>query len=433
MSYRPSDLYFYLSSLNVAGDVVAFTPSNSVTLGPNDLYVASNVYASGDIIAYSPNSNAVLGTLYATNDIFGNYASMPFSSNIASSNMSLRDLIIAANNGVDPGGPYKLSMLVNKNAVTNSSNLNNVLVPSANLIDFAPFQHASYVTWIMPKPAAVQNNPVYATYDPSTSTYNMTWSFALSNTTISSIVNTNLVTSYWDSNVGQLTGKIAFNTYPTCTISLTNSAKAIKFIDTTISSAFTGNVSSPHQPISTSPTVTQNTPTYGTYNGTNWPITWTFNIANCTSSTITTTNISSASWNPLTATITGFAASGTVPTCVLSLTNSMVGYSVAQLSPSFTAATSSPIILSVNVCDTSDDGLGLANSSPGFAVFPYAALTTAMQSCAFFTVDADNTQNTYVAYFPSAWFAKDVFKYGPANLHQTVFHSYQTHTFYFHF
>ena len=141
MSYRPTDLYIY-GDLNIAGDAVCFAPSNSVALGPNDLYVSSNVYASGDVITGSTTSNNVMGTLYAANDIFLYYSPMPVTQTYASTNMSLKQLIVAANNGIDPGPPYRLSQIANN--LSFSSNVNNVIFPSAQL-DFAPFKGSTYI------------------------------------------------------------------------------------------------------------------------------------------------------------------------------------------------------------------------------------------------------------------------------------------------
>ena len=116
----------------------------------------------------------------------------------------------------------------------------------------------------------------------------------------------------------------------------------LNYTTTTASPAFTGAPASPVQPTATTPSATQNTPTFGTYTGSLYPVTWTFNLINCTLSTIPTTNVTSASWNSTTNTLTGNITVSTTPTCTFSLSNAQGGYTTATASPAFTGTASSP-------------------------------------------------------------------------------------------
>ena len=100
------------------------------------------------------------------------------------------------------------------------------------------------------------------------------------------------------------------------------------------------------QPTAPAPLSTANTPTFGTYNGSKYPVTWSFNLSNITSSTTpTSTNITSISWNSATKTLTGLIAASTTPNCTLSLTNAVSGYDTILLYPAFTGTATSPVLL----------------------------------------------------------------------------------------
>ena len=68
MSYTTGDYNVY-SDLNIGGDMISFAQSNSVILGPGDLFVNGSLNVLGDIITFSTLSNlAIMGSLYASGD-----------------------------------------------------------------------------------------------------------------------------------------------------------------------------------------------------------------------------------------------------------------------------------------------------------------------------------------------------------------------------
>ena len=96
----------------------------------------------------STSSNSIMGTLYATGDVISAMGtpSMPTMVTFPSTNISIKKIVTAGNNGIDPGPPYKLSSLLN-NAVFNSANsMNNIVYTRASNMDFAPYINSKYIS-----------------------------------------------------------------------------------------------------------------------------------------------------------------------------------------------------------------------------------------------------------------------------------------------
>lgn len=100
------------------------------------------------------------------------------------------------------------------------------------------------------------------------------------------------------------------------------------------------------------PDATANAPVYGTFDFTlsyaSYPVTWTFGVSNATSVSINYfTNFTETPSGILSGnvyTVTGYVPSMTHPSIVLTLTNTIAGYTTSTVSPGFTGGISPDVV-----------------------------------------------------------------------------------------
>lgn len=91
------------------------------------------------------------------------------------------------------------------------------------------------------------------------------------------------------------------------------------------------------------PSATASAPTFPSYANPNYNVNWDFTTTNCTTSAVTATNLNAGwSWNSATATLTGYIAPLTTPTCTLALSNVVSGFLTSSASASFTGSAAAP-------------------------------------------------------------------------------------------
>ena len=198
-------------------------------------------------------------------------------------------------------------------------------------------------------PYALANAPVYNSYNGST--YPVSWSFVVTNTTSCSILTyfsfSGTPSGVLSGNVYTLTGYVSPNTTPSITLSLTNvvSGYATNTVNTAL---FTSSVASPTMPFDATPTANSSNTSYGAFVSaySAYAVTWTFGVSNATSVSINSfsnfygTPTGSLSGNVYT--VTGYVISSTTPYIMLSLTNAIAGYNTSTANLGFTAPISSP-------------------------------------------------------------------------------------------
>ena len=182
------------------------------------------------------------------------------------------------------------------------------------------------------------------------SSYPITWKFEVTNTTGVSLANVNgfLGTPPGVTVAGNLvtvTGSVAAKTAPQTKLILFNAAE--HYITSSTTTSLYTAAASPLIP----PTVsTNNEPTYGAYDGSSYPITWTFGVTNTTGVSLTnvmdfTGTMPSVTVAGNTVTVTGRVAAKTAPKTKLILSNVEASYITSSITTSlYTAPLASPTI-----------------------------------------------------------------------------------------
>ena len=199
-----------------------------------------------------------------------------------------------------------------------------------------------------PTPSAAANPIVFSTYDGSK--YPVTWSFIVSNCVTCVLYSTagfsGTPVGSLVSNVYTVTGFASPVSTPSVTLSLTNAITG--YTTSTASPVFVSSTSSPSMPYDTMPTASSGANYYGTYNGSTYPVTWTFSVANA--NLVSINSFSSFSGTPTGSlsgnvyTLTGFVTPNAQPSVNLSFSDVVSGYLTSVANYNFAASSAAPAV-----------------------------------------------------------------------------------------
>ena len=307
----------------------------------------------------------------------------------------------AAANGLSIVGASNVQFVYTGGVAGYNSNVNLTATSTdygtANVITISVNVNQSYA----PTPVAAQSSIAYGGYTGSQ--YPITWVFNLTNVTTATFVSsTNISSTSFSTNatntVGTLTGYVGPSTTPSATLNLIDSVSGYSVA--TASPTLSASIASPAMPFaSPAPNASTNSPSYGGYNGSQYPVAWSFNI-DASSSSLQSTNIGSSSYNNNT--IAGYISPNTTPTATLYLVRSAAGYQNYALSPSFTANNSAPNTPYTSLPTASSQSLtyGSYNGSQYYMtwVFNVTASSSTLQSSANISSANYNNVNTLTGY-----------------------------------